>query len=73
MIVYGPPEAAKETIKITNPTKSRIEFIIGYGTRIEEPWVKYLHHNGFVCTETVEDAKHQEKLFEEQGLEKYGQ
>ena len=49
-----------------------VEFVFGWGARIEEPWVKLLTHNGFFLALSLEAAQRQEKIFLEQGMTSYG-
>jgi len=66
-------EASGGRIKFKNESGTdEIEFVCGWGARIEEPWVKLLTHNGFFLARSLEAAQLQEKLFLEQGITSYG-
>ncbi|MCH8203025.1 MAG: pirin family protein [Proteobacteria bacterium] len=66
-------EASGGTIKFKNESGTdEVEFVCGWGARIEEPWVKLLTHNGFFLARSLEAAQLQEKLFLEQGITSYG-
>jgi len=66
-------DASGGVIKVRNESSTdEVEFVCGWGTRIEEPWVKLLTHNGFFLARSLEAARLQEKLFLEQGMTSYG-
>ena len=64
--------SADGKITISNTSKETVKYVFGNGSRIEEPWVKLLTHNGFLLAANLEAAREQEKIIERVGVEHYG-
>ena len=63
LVVFEEPPAGSISVK---GVADRSEFLYCAGATVDQPWIKYLMHNGFVICRDLEQAKHKEALYAEQ-------
>eukprot|EP00873_Tetraselmis_striata_P016933 jgi/Tetstr1/437197/TSEL_002767.t1 len=60
-------------VTVRNDGGDPVEVLLGAGQRVEEPWVKILHSNGFLIAKDAEAARAKAAQFDLEGPERFGQ